>query len=79
MKYICEKCNKDFNRKYNYIQHLNRKIPCNRIIKCDNCLVIFKTKQILNNHLKRKIPCKKVNLEEEVKELKEQIKEKVFK
>ncbi len=32
--YKCEKCNKEFNQKSNYVKHLNRKTTC--IKKLDN-------------------------------------------
>ena len=66
----CELCKKEFKLKHHLIQHLKRKIPCNNIIQCDRCLVIFKTKQKLTNHQNRKTPCEKVDLEQEVKDLK---------
>ena len=28
MKYICNKCNKSFTKKYNYTVHINRKNAC---------------------------------------------------
>ena len=67
---LCTKCNKEFKNKYNLTKHLNKKIPCNNVIKCDNCLTIFKTNQILSNHLNRKYKCIKVDLEKEIQELK---------
>ena len=69
----CINCNKEFTRKYDLDRHQKRKIPCNRIINCNNCLTIFKTKQGLSRHLNRKNPCKKKDLEQENKELKEEI------
>jgi len=30
--YKCNKCNKEFNRKSNYINHINRKFPCNNLV-----------------------------------------------
>ena len=70
--YKCEKCNKEFNRKYNLDKHINKKISCNRILKCDNCLKVFQTKQTLDNHRNRKNKCIKVDLEIENKKLKEE-------
>ena len=77
--FLCTKCNKEFNKKYNLERHLNRKIPCNNIIKCSNCLKEFKTNQGLIRHSNKKIPCKNNNnqfsiLELKVKELEETIK-----
>jgi len=30
--YKCNKCNKEFNRKSNYITHINRKFSCNNLV-----------------------------------------------
>jgi len=35
--YKCDKCNKEFKVKQSYQRHLNKKIPCDRIIKCEVC------------------------------------------
>jgi len=67
--FICTKCNNNFTTKQNLNKHINKKIPCDRIIKCDNCLIVFKTKQILNKHQNRKNKCKKVDLQVKNKEL----------
>ena len=35
--YVCKKCDKDFNRKSSYDNHLKRKNPCvKKVIKLDN-------------------------------------------
>jgi hypothetical protein len=34
--YTCEKCNKGFNRKSNYLAHLNKKIPCLKNVLIDD-------------------------------------------
>jgi hypothetical protein len=70
---ICEKCNKDFKTKYILIKHLNKKIPCDNVIKCENCLKEFKTNQHLQRHINRKNKCIKVDLERENLELKNEI------
>ena len=31
VNYTCERCNKTFNHKSNYDQHLNRSKPCTKI------------------------------------------------
>ena len=36
--YKCNKCNKEFNRKSNYINHINRKFPCNNLV-IDNIIL----------------------------------------
>jgi len=36
VNYTCEKCNKEFNRKCNYLEHLNKKKPCRLIIETTN-------------------------------------------
>jgi DNA-directed RNA polymerase subunit RPC12/RpoP len=68
--YKCDKCNKEFNQKSNYIIHTNRKKPCNindnnKIIinekkilyKCDKCNKEFNQKSNYLTHINRKIPC----------------------
>ena len=69
---ICNLCNKEFKLKHHLTQHQNRKIPCNRVIKCNRCQKEFKLKHHLVQHLNRKNPCEKVDLEQEVKKLKEE-------
>jgi uncharacterized C2H2 Zn-finger protein len=71
--YKCEKCNKEFNQKCNYISHINKKNPCintnededkNIIIyKCDKCNKEFKKKCNYITHINRKLPCDGVDLE----------------
>ena len=68
----CILCNKNFDTKQGLNRHLNRKIPCNRVIQCDNCKNIFKTNQGLHRHINKKNPCQKKDLEEENKKLKEE-------
>jgi hypothetical protein len=74
---ICNKCNKEFKTKQQLTIHNNRKKPCNIIIitKCEMCLIDFKTSQGLERHINRKNKCIKINLEERVKELEEQVKQ----
>lgn len=72
----CDKCKKEFTTKYTLKAHLNKKIPCDRILLCDKCNKTFKTKYELTSHLKRKTPCfnkvekNKTNLELEKLEVK---------
>jgi uncharacterized C2H2 Zn-finger protein len=71
--YKCEKCNKEFNQKCNYISHINKKNPCintnededkNIIIyKCDKCNKEFKKKCNYITHINRKLSCNGVNSE----------------
>jgi uncharacterized C2H2 Zn-finger protein len=71
--YKCEKCNKEFNQKCNYISHINKKTPCintnededkNIIIyKCGKCNKEFKKKCNYITHINRKLPCDGVDLE----------------
>jgi hypothetical protein len=54
VKYTCERCIKEFDRKSNYKSHLNRKIPCNWIIPTDPMLnnttnIVTPTDPLLNN------------------------------
>ena len=76
-QYICYKCDKEFNKKYNLEQHLQRKNPCNvkKNYCCEICLYDFKNKQNLERHKnKKKNPCTFnsaiIKLEDEVKLLK---------
>ena len=62
VKYTCKNCNKEFDRKCNYISHLNRKYPCkspviyskNGILipkmECSYCNKTYSTKYNLNKH-----------------------------
>ena len=71
--YKCEKCNKEFNQKCNYISHINKKNPCintnededKNIInyKCEKCNKEFKKKCNYITHINRKLPCDGVDLE----------------
>ena len=58
MTYICEKCNKIFTIKCNYIRHINRKNPCTNTDKiiCNKCGKEFASKSSLSNH-KRNVIC----------------------
>jgi uncharacterized C2H2 Zn-finger protein len=67
--YKCDKCNKEFNQKCNYMSHINKKNSCictnedkNIIIyKCDKCNKEFNKKYNYITHVKRKIPCNGVD------------------
>ena len=69
--YKCDKCNKEFNQKCNYISHINKKTPCidtnenkNIIIyKCEKCNKEFKKKFNYITHINRKIPCDGIDQE----------------
>jgi hypothetical protein len=55
--YNCEKCGKEFNRKSNYLYHINNvsncvKIKENQIFKCSFCNVPFTLKNNLKRHEK---------------------------
>ena len=55
VKYICDKCNKEFAHKNNYTKHANRKYSCvdeDRLIKCMKCDAIFKSRSTLWRHKK---------------------------
>tara|TARA_Y100000813_G_scaffold169970_1_gene132638 strand:- start:152 stop:1018 length:867 start_codon:yes stop_codon:yes gene_type:complete len=58
MTYKCEKCNKIFTIKCNYIRHINRKNPCINTDKivCNKCGKEFASKSSLSNH-KRNVIC----------------------
>jgi uncharacterized C2H2 Zn-finger protein len=63
--YKCEKCNKEFHQKCNYISHINKKFSCistneekNVIIyKCDKCNKEFNKKCNYITHINRKLSC----------------------
>ena len=63
--YKCNKCNKEFNQKCNYMSHINKKFSCistneekNIIIyKCDKCNKEFNQKCNYIAHINRKISC----------------------
>ena len=51
--YKCDKCNKEFNQKSNYMAHINRKKSCNTndntniiLYKCEICDKIKRCSQI---------------------------------
>jgi len=55
VEYICNKCEKNFTLKGDYVRHINRKYPCDAHSHnaCDNCQKIFKHKSSLYKHLKK--------------------------
>ena len=82
MKYICEKCNKQFLQKGHYIRHINRKNDCTDEIKqdkidnnltCERCNKTFSSRTSKWRHQKKY--CKSINMEEEIDCLKKRIKE----
>jgi len=70
--YKCEKCNKEFNQKSNYVKHLNRKTTCikkldnehiiNNLItyKCIKCNKEFNNKYLYDKHINKNIPCNNI-------------------
>jgi len=75
VKYICEKCNKEFNQKSNYIKHINRKNPCNNeeinfiTYKCNKCFKEFNKKSNYTNHINKKKDCCSIDLQEKCSNL----------
>jgi uncharacterized C2H2 Zn-finger protein len=76
--YKCDKCDKEFNQKSNYIRHINRKKTCilNEVIndnikiyKCDKCNKEFNQKSNFIYHINKQNECNNVNLEEKYQEL----------
>jgi len=73
--YTCEKCNKEFNQKSNYLKHINRKKPCitneNNIIiyKCEKCNKDFNYKTSYLYHINKINSCYTVNFEEKCNSL----------
>ena len=84
MKYICEKCNAEFDKKYCYNRHINRKTSCvqdekdQQIIEkrtCQYCDKIFAQPYILRHHLEK---CKQKPSEvSELKQIILQLNEKI--
>ena len=70
----CDKCDKEFLYKSEYIRHTQRKNPCDKIKEfiCNICLNKFSTNYTLIRHKNKKIPCISaiVKLEQENKLLK---------
>ncbi len=59
IKFICDKCKKEFYSKFNLERHHNRKTPCFiSETTCTRCLQEFKSVYLLEKHMKKKIPCK---------------------
>jgi uncharacterized C2H2 Zn-finger protein len=76
--YKCDKCNKEFNQKSNYIRHINRKKTCilNEVInenikiyKCDKCNKEFNQKSNFIYHINKQNECNDINLEQKYQEL----------
>ena len=81
--YKCEKCNKEFNQKCNYMTHINKKFSCistneekNIIIyKCEKCNKEFNQKCNYITHINKKFSCNSKDLINENKILLDKIKE----
>jgi len=80
--YKCEKCNKEFNQKSNYMVHINRKKSCNTnentnivFYKCEICNKKFNQKCNYLSHINKKNPCNSKDLIKENKILLDKIKE----
>jgi hypothetical protein len=64
VEYKCEKCEKIFNKKSNYITHINKKNPCNEDgTECKYCQRIYSRKDYLKKHMEL---CKKKNIINEI-------------
>jgi chromosome segregation ATPase len=58
VEYECNKCNKKYTKKADYIRHLNRKYPCDKKgFTCNRCNKIFNKTTDLTRHYNRKFPC----------------------
>lgn len=56
--FLCNKCEKKFNRKIDLERHLQRKTLCYKNLNCPRCNQLFTKKYNLESHLNRKNPCK---------------------
>jgi hypothetical protein len=61
MSINCDKCKRSFTTPYSLKRHLNKKNPCDIILKCQRCHKIYKSKSDLLKHQNRKFPCKTVS------------------
>ena len=75
--YKCDKCNKEFHQKSNYLKHINRKNSCigtneekNIIIyKCEKCNKEFNHKTSYLYHINKINSCNDINLQAKCNEL----------
>jgi len=90
-KYKCDRCDKFFDKKYNYEIHINRRYKCDEklyTLNCTYCDRSFSTKSSVTRHIrnsckvfkkteedKHEIYTKLLKIERENKELKEEVKE----
>ena len=81
--YKCEKCNKEFNQKSNYMVHINRQKSCivnentdtnTLIYKCEKCNKEFTKKYNYSLHINKNNPCNSKDLIKENKILLSKIK-----
>jgi hypothetical protein len=50
VKYNCPKCNKEFDRKSNYLDHINKKFPCVQVIEVKTPIILNEpVKNLLEN------------------------------
>lgn len=56
----CIGCKMNFGTIQNLEKHLNKKIPCGRVLKCKTCNKVFKHKGNLRRHMNRKTPCEPI-------------------
>jgi len=80
--YKCDKCDKEFNQKSNYMAHINKKKSCNTndntniiLYKCEICNKEFNQKCNYLSHINKKNPCNSKDLIKENKILLDKIKE----
>lgn len=59
-KPTCPKCVKTFSSQYSLTSHMNRKIPCDRTIKCGVCQKQFTRLHDLKKHQNRKTSCEPI-------------------
>ena len=59
--FICETCEKAFERYYDYVRHINKKNICYKSLQCNRCHKMFDKKSHYIQHISRKIQCNNKN------------------
>ncbi len=76
MTFNCELCNKEFKYKSKYLEHKNKKIPCNKLkeeLNCKICNLIFDCFYNKNKHDKTSRHIKNVIRQKNINEINNQL------